>query len=248
MNRKRKRFLLHGATQAVIESGMAKRGILFVTGTDTGSGKTVITGLLTRALCSSGICVAALKPFCSGSRGDAQRLRSAAGGVLTMEEVNPWWFRAPLAPGVAAHAEGRQVRLPELLDHVRAMQRRFDWVLLEGAGGLLSPLGEEFDARDVIVRLRAQVLLAAINRLGVINHVLLTLRALPPGLAGDARLVLMAPGRADASLKSNADVFRERLGAHRVESLPRMSASELSGERKARPELERLVKWLIEEG
>jgi dethiobiotin synthetase len=225
---------------------MAKRGILFVTGTDTGVGKTVVTCLLTRALCVSGIRVAALKPLCSGSRSDARRLRSAAGGVLTLDAVNPWWFQAPLTPWVAARQEGRQVGLSALLDHVRAIRERFDWILVEGAGGLLSPLGERFDARDLIVRLRARVVLVAVNRLGVINQVLLTLRALPPGSAGDARLVLMDPSRPDVSSESNAAVLRERLGVRRILLCPRMTTSEISGDGKARPEMRPLVEWLMQ--
>jgi dethiobiotin synthetase len=238
--------LLRDRTRFVLGLGMAKRGILFVTGTDTGVGKTVATCLLTRALRASGVRVAALKPLCSGSRRDAKRLRSAAGGLLTLDEVNPWWFQAPLTPWVAARQEGRQVRLPALLQHVRALRHRSDWILMEGAGGLLSPLGERFDARDLIIRLRARVMLVAVNRLGVINQVLLTLRALPPGSAEDARLILMDSSRPDASSESNAAVLGERLGVRQIVLCPRMTASEMSCDGTARPEMRPLVEWLMQ--
>jgi dethiobiotin synthetase len=225
---------------------MGKHAILFVTGTDTGVGKTVLTGMLTRALRASGRTVAALKPLCSGTRADARRLREAAGGALSLNEVNPWWFRAPLTPWVAARAEGRRVRMVELVEHVQAVRRRYDWVLVEGAGGLLSPLGEGYDARDLIVQLRARVAIVGWNRLGVLNQVLLTLRALPPGVARDARVVLMTPRRPDASSASNPQVLRERMGADRVEAWPWLSQAEPACAAAVRPELGRLVRWLTE--
>src|SRR6266496_2869342 len=128
---------------------MANR-ILFITGTDTGVGKTVFAVLVTRHLCDRGFYVATLKPVCSGSRDDARLLRDAAGKVLPLREVNPWHFRAPLAPLLAARQEKKRVRLREVRAHIRRVARQFDVVVVEGAGGLLSPLGEDFDSRDLI--------------------------------------------------------------------------------------------------
>ena len=114
----------------------------FITGTDTGVGKTVLTALLTRHLREHGVNAVALKPVCSGDRADARALHAASAGALTLDEINPWHFRAPIAPLLAARRERRRVGLADVLAHVRAMQKRFDVVLIEGAGGLLSPLGE----------------------------------------------------------------------------------------------------------
>ena len=78
----------------------------FITGTDTGVGKTVLTSLLTRFLRAGGVPAAALKPICSGGRADARALHAAMNGALSLDEINPWHFRAAVAPALAAPAEG----------------------------------------------------------------------------------------------------------------------------------------------
>src|SRR3984957_4403591 len=155
------------------------RPTLFITGTDTGVGKTVLTRLLAQFLHRRGLNVAALKPICSGGRDDARALHAALGGALTLDEINPWHFRAPVAPSLAARLEKRTVKLAPVLAHIRAWQKKSRVTLIEGAGGLLSPLGEDFDSRDLITALRATPVIVAPNKLGVVNHVLLTLEALP---------------------------------------------------------------------
>src|ERR1700690_1658977 len=103
-----------------------KRRTFFITGTDTGVGKTVLTVLLARHLRERGINAAALKPVCSGGRDDARALRAALAGTLTRDEINPCHFRAPIAPLLAARRESKQVNLANVLAHVRTMQKRFD--------------------------------------------------------------------------------------------------------------------------
>ena len=180
---------------------------MFITGTDTGVGKTVLTALLTQFLRERGVRVAALKPVCSGGRDDARRLRAALGGTLALDEINPWHFRAPVAPLLAARREKKSVKRAAVLTHLRAMQKRFDVVLVEGAGGLLSPLGEDFDSRDLLAALRATPVIVAPNKLGVVNHLLLTLEALPVALRGSAKVVLMTPRRPDAATATNAKLL-----------------------------------------
>lgn len=239
-----KEIFLPALNRPAIIPGMPNNETVFVTGTGTGAGKTVVTCLLTRALRAAGERVAALKPLCSGTRTDARRLRDAAGGDVPLDEVNPCWFRAPLTPLVAARQERRQVRLPELIEHVKAVRQRFDRVLVEGAGGLLSPLGEDFDARDLIVRLHAQVVVTGVNQLGVINQVLLTLECLPARFAAEARIVLVTSPRHQPSGESNIVLLRERLGAHRVKVLRRMTATERAGDTMKRAELIAWARWL----
>jgi len=180
---------------------------LFITGTDTGVGKTVLTAGLTRHLRERGVQAAALKPVCSGGRGDARGLRAAMKGALALDEINPWHFRAAIAPLLAARAENRRVKLSQVLAHARTMQKRFDVLLIEGAGGLLSPLGEQFDSLDLIKALRATPIIVAPNRLGVINHVLLTLAALPKTGRARAQVVLVSQPNPDASAKNNAKLL-----------------------------------------
>ncbi len=193
-----------------------KRTTFFITGTDTGVGKTVLTALLARYLLERGIRVAALKPVCSGGRDDAQTIHAALNGALTLDEINPWHFRVPIAPVLAARRERKQVELSQVLTHVRAMQKRFDGLLIEGAGGLLSSLGENFDSRDLIASLHATPIVVCPNRLGAVNQVLLTLEALPRGAVAKARVVLVSPPKPDASTKTNAGLLAEHFDEKRI--------------------------------
>ena len=193
---------------------------LFITGTDTGVGKTVLTALLTRFLSERGVNAAALKPVCSGGRNDARALHAAMQGALTLDEINPRHFRAPIAPLLAARREKRSVKLSQVLAHARAVQKRFDMLLVEGAGGLLSPLGENFDSRDLIAALRATPIIVAPNKLGVVNHILLTLEALPPAATKLVRVVLMSPPRPDAASKTNLNLLADFFDAKRIFTLP----------------------------
>jgi dethiobiotin synthetase len=193
---------------------------IFITGTDTGVGKTVLTALLVKFLRKRGVHAAALKPICSGNRADARKIFTALDGALALDEINPWHFRAPVAPALAARKENRRVTLSEILAHARAMQKRFDILLVEGAGGLLSPLGDNFDSRDLILALRANPIIVAQNKIGVVNHVLLTLEALPENFRPKARVVLMSPPKPDASTKTNAKLLAGFFDAKRIFSLP----------------------------
>jgi dethiobiotin synthetase len=197
-----------------------KRTTFFITGTDTSVGKTVLTVLLARYLHERGINAAALKPLCSGGRGDARVLHAALNGSLTLDEINPWHFREPIAPLLAARRERKRVKLSPVLAHIRTMQKRFDVLLIEGAGGLLSPLGENFNSRDLMASLRATPLVVCPNRLGAVNQVLLTLEALPRGAAAKARVVLVSPPEPDTATKTNAGLLAERFDGKRIFLLP----------------------------
>ena len=194
--------------------------VIIITGTGTGVGKTVLTALLASHLRASGRNVAALKPICSGGRDDARKLRRALGRALTLDEINLWHFRAPLAPLLAARREYRRVTLREVVAQVRAVSNRFETVLIEGAGGLLSPLGEDFSTRELIAALEPEVFIVARNELGAVNQVRLTLEALPSRSAAHARVVMMSPERKDAAARANPDLLAEFAGAARVFVLP----------------------------
>lgn len=197
-----------------------KRSLFVITGTDTGVGKTMLACLLTGYLRDAGVPAVALKPVCAGDRKDARRLRAASGCALTLDETNPWHFRVPLAPLLAARRLKRTVKLAQVLAHVRRMERRFQAVLVEGAGGLLSPLGEKFDSRDLILALRAAPIVVCPNRLGAINQSLLVLAALPRNCSRKAQVVLMSPERPDSAARSNPRLLSELLGDGRVHVLP----------------------------
>jgi dethiobiotin synthase len=197
---------------------MAQR-IFFVTGTDTGVGKTVLTTLLAAHLRAQGFAVAAVKPLCSGSRDDARKLRSALGGTFMLNEINPWYFRAPLAPLLAARREGRRVRLAAVLAYLEEIRRRCDVVLIEGAGGVLSPLGEGFSARELIAATRATPIVVSANRLGAINQTMLALAALPASTRR-AQVVLLSPRRTGLVHRLNVEFLRAQWREDRVHLLP----------------------------
>ena len=199
--------------------------IYFITGTGTGVGKTILTALLVKRLCQRGINAAALKPICSGGRGDARKLFAAMNGILSLDRINPWHFRAPLAPLLAARREDRKLKLPQVMAHLRKMQKHFDVLLVEGAGGLLSPLGELFNSRDLILALDAMPVIVAPNKLGVVNQILLTLEALPKNVRTKTIVVLMAPAETDAATGSNAKLLKQLSPKVKIFTLPRLGTS-----------------------
>lgn len=149
----------------------------FVTGTDTGVGKTYVTALLARALTQAGITTAALKPVACGDRDDAVLLQQAT-GRLTLDQINPVYLRAPLAPLEAARLEGRQLDIPFFEDWFFDTVKGSEAVLVEGAGGWLVPFAPGKSMADLAEAFGLPVLIVAANRLGCLNHVFLTLESL----------------------------------------------------------------------
>jgi dethiobiotin synthetase len=194
--------------------------ILFVTGTDTGAGKTVLTAMLLAFLRAGGVRALGMKPFCSGSRGDARLLHSLQRECLSLDEVNPFYFDKPLAPAAAAGRARPVAPLEGALRQIRLLAGRCDLLVVEGAGGLLAPLGEGYAARDLIRRLRCKAMVVCANRLGVINHVLLTAEALKHAGIKDFTVVMMGVRKPDISAASNPRLIRRLLPANPVFCLP----------------------------
>jgi len=186
--------------------------IIFVTGTDTGVGKTILTGLLVHHLQAAGVNALAMKPFCSGGRADVRLLRAMQNGALTEDEINPFYFPEPVAPLISARRRKRLISLGEVLARIKGIAARCECLLVEGSGGLLVPLGEKFLVSDVIQRLNCEVIVVSRNQLGTINHTLLTLAALKDLGAKKITVALMETGKKDASVKTNGKVLGELLG------------------------------------
>lgn len=197
---------------------------LFITGTNTGVGKTVLAAALVRELKRRGEDVWAVKPWCSGGRGDARALAEALGGVIDLDALNPWHFREALSPAIAARRAGQCLVRKDTLAFLRQARRRAEWLVIEGAGGLLSPLGEDFDARDLIHALEAVPLVVAANQLGAINQVRLVLDALGPA-ATRAWVFLMQPRRSTLVCRTNVEELQKRCGIQRLVVVPFLTST-----------------------
>jgi dethiobiotin synthetase len=198
------------------------RGV-FVTGTDTGVGKTVLAAALAAALRAAGVDVAAFKPAVTGLEepepgrpADHELLAAAAG--RPPDEVAPYRFGPPVSPHLAAELAGTALDPAALVAAARAL--RADVVVAEGVGGLLVPLTLGFTVRDLAVELGWPVVVAARPGLGTISHSLLTVEAArAAGL--DVRAVVLTPWPDEPSVmqRSNREAI-ERLGGVEVATLP----------------------------
>jgi dethiobiotin synthetase len=156
---------------------------LFITGTDTGVGKTFVACGLAALLRESGCRVGVMKPAetgCVEKDGklfpeDAVRLKDVSGCALPLETICPFQLRDPLAPSIAAERENRRIDIDRLIDVYDQISAAHDVTLVEGAGGLMVPLLPSYTYADLARVVRLPVLVVAANRLGVINHLLLTL-------------------------------------------------------------------------
>ncbi|WP_411282232.1 dethiobiotin synthase [Gemmatimonas sp.] len=181
-----------------------------VTGTDTGIGKTVVTCALAARARGLGLRVAAMKPIESGvlerpvsDRGlasDADRLRAACGATLPLSVVRPYVLEEPLAPMMAARRAHVTIDLGVLDTALAQIEQDADVVLVEGAGGLLVPITAAISYLDLFARWRTPLLLVAGNKLGVLNHVLLTVRAAEAGGVPIRAIVLTALSDGDTTV------------------------------------------------
>jgi dethiobiotin synthetase len=169
----RRAFILRGKTRG-----------LFITGTDTDIGKTVITGGLAGALYSRGINVGVMKPAASGCTirrngkivaEDALFAMKAADIAATEYDwVNPYRFEPPLAPRLAAELTKTNIDIQHILACYDQLTARHDFILVEGAGGIMTPFTKECLVADLIGMLELPVIIVARPNLGTINHTLLT--------------------------------------------------------------------------
>ncbi len=203
---------------------MSLRG-LFITATDTGVGKTEVACALLRGHRARGLDLGAMKPAQSGHApgepSDADRLRAAAGDGDPAELVCPYTFAAPLAPAVAARLEARTVSLERILAAARALAARHAALLVEGAGGLLTPLTERESYADLAVALGLPVLVVARAGLGTVNHTALTCEALRSrGLAVLGVVLNRTSPVGDASEPHNAAEIERLTGVRVLATVP----------------------------
>jgi dethiobiotin synthetase len=213
---------------------MRARGF-FVSGTDTGVGKTVAACALVRAMIRRGLDVGVMKPIETGvgAEGplDAQALRSAAAAREPLEEICPQTFALPAAPTVAAASEGRAVEMGAIRDAFARLRARHEWLVVEGAGGLLVPAVRDLSMADLCRELELPLLIVGRAALGTINHTLLTLEAAEArGLPVAGVVISHSGGRLSAADAANLEALRDALGTTLVGEIPPLDDGELPGD------------------
>jgi dethiobiotin synthetase len=203
---------------------------LFVTGTDTGVGKTFVACAIAMALRARGQRVGVIKPVETGVEHipeDASRLRAAAGDASPLDDVCPYRFRAPLAPDVAARLEDVRIDLDRIVALIERRRASVDVLLVEGAGGLLVPIVGRETWLDLAVRLALPVLIVAANRLGTINHCALTARVAQAAGADVRGFVLSEPvPHSDPSTATNAAAIADLTGLRVLGTIPHSATPE----------------------
>lgn len=150
----------------------------FITATDTDAGKTYVTALLTRVLRKAGLKTVAIKPLACGSMNDSTTLQAAADHELSLEEITPVFYEAPLVPLDAAPLEGKIFSLGQVLPTIQKLQKNYSSLLIEGVAGWLHPLSPTEILPDLAHAIGFPIILVIRNRLGAMNHTLLTLESI----------------------------------------------------------------------
>ena len=201
----------------------------FVTGTDTGVGKTLISCALLHAFAAQGKRVAGFKPVAAGGdkdrhNDDAKALRAASSMQLSYGQVNPYCFHHAIAPHIAARHSGVRIELSRILTSYRELAGQADEVIVEGVGGFLVPLNDKQTSADLAKQLDLPVIVVVGMRLGCLNHALLTASAIKAcglKLAGWVANVLDADMPA---LQENIAALEQRLAAPLLGVVPHQAA------------------------
>ncbi|NWF73803.1 MAG: dethiobiotin synthase [Nitrospirae bacterium] len=215
----------------------------FITATDTGVGKTVVTAALAVALRTGGYAVGVMKPIETGVRSsvdvksDAARLRTAAGSSDTLTDMRPYAFRRPVAPMDAARLEKRAITLSIVLRAFRTVKLRHEILLVEGVGGVCVPITSSLDVSDLIHQMKLPAVVIGRVSLGGFNHALLTLGALRRRKIPVLALVLnrSLPARTEtarAQERSTLYLLRELAGVPVIGPLPYCATLERNFQRE----------------
>lgn len=207
----------------------------FVTGTDTGVGKTLVTCALLRAAQTQGLIALGMKPIAAGTEirdgrainEDAARLLVAGSFDPGLERLNPYCLHAPLAPHLAARKENVLIKLAPIHQAFDELRQQCDRLFIEGAGGFLAPLGEGLDASNIAQDLDLPLILVVGMRLGCINHAVLTAEAIA---ARGLRLEGWIANSAQTDmpyLAENIDTLLHRIDAPLLGTLPYAPAASL---------------------
>lgn len=200
---------------------------MFVTGTGTEVGKTVVAASIARALADEGKRVGVFKPAVTGldeeGEPDHVRLRKAAGSSQADDEVAPYRYGPPMSPHLAAALAGEEISRERLLKAARAAAANADALVCEGVGGLLVPLAPDYLVRDFALDLGLPLVVVASPGLGTINHTLLTLEAARSAGLEVAKVVLTPWPDEPSPIESSNRETIAALAQIAVETLPRLS-------------------------
>jgi len=186
---------------------------LFLTGTDTNVGKSYVAALLVRAWRAAGKDCVGLKPICCGGREDAELLSEAAGGAIPLNEINPVWLRTPAAPYTASLIENRPIDLDLIRECFTRARSAHESVIVEGAGGWFVPIARDYFVADLAAEFGLPVAIVVANRLGALNHALLTIAAVRARGLECAGLILNHPSAdEDIATTTNRSVLEDLAG------------------------------------
>jgi dethiobiotin synthetase len=185
---------------------------LFITGTDTGVGKTYTAARLLDLLRASGTSCAGMKPICCGDRRDAERLLAAGSDGLMIDDINPVWLKTPAAPLVGSLMEKVDIEIDHILAAFHSLQNRVEHVIVEGTGGWMVPIRRNYFVSDLAAAMKVPVLAVAYNRLGCLNHSVLTVQNILGHGSRCVGLVLnSAQEKGDIAALTNADILKKIL-------------------------------------
>ncbi len=207
---------------------------LFITGTDTGVGKTGVAAALVRALVAQGHRVVVMKPVASGSQRtpeglrneDALTLMAAANVTAPYDRVNPYCFEPAISPHIAAEDADITVDLAHIRHNFDSLAASADLVVVEGAGGWLAPLGPHISISDLATTLNLPVVLVVGIRLGCINHACLTKLAIEESHATFAGWIANTIDPAMPRQKENLETLTRQLGAPPLALVPSLKPGE----------------------
>lgn len=186
---------------------------LFITAIDTDAGKTYVSALLVRALRRAGLDTAPMKPFCCGSREDAEALQAACGAAVPLDEINPVCYASPTAPYTAAKLENRPADVPAVMAAYQRLRAAHASVIVEGVGGWMVPIRRDYFVADMAAQMALPIAIVVRNRLGALNHALLTVRDIQRrGLPFAGIIFNRAAPEADPAAATNRALLEELLG------------------------------------
>lgn len=190
----------------------------FITGTDTGVGKTLLSCALLHAFSVQGKKVAGMKPVAAGCDNDGlnedvKKLRAATNIFASLGQINPYSFLHPIAPHLASRHAGVNINLDRILESYKELAAQADVVIVEGVGGFQVPLNANQDSSDLAVLLNIPIIIVVGMRLGCLNHALLTARAIDDCGLTCAGWVANVIDSEMASLAENIDALQKRIKA-----------------------------------